>query len=65
MASDFYRDLSRLLKAAGCVFDRQGKGSHEIWYSPVSGKKFTVPKPCKRRATANDALKDAGLGKQL
>ena len=22
---------------------RQGKGSHEIWFSPITGKEFVVP----------------------
>lgn len=65
MASDYYRELTRLLKEAGCTFHRQGKGSHEIWFSPLSGRTFTVPRPTKRRETANNALKDAGLPKSL
>nr|VFJ49756.1 MAG: hypothetical protein BECKFW1821A_GA0114235_102423 [Candidatus Kentron sp. FW] len=27
-----------ILRAHGCEFVRQGKGSHEIWYSPISNK---------------------------
>ena len=29
-----YREVVRRLRAAGFVFDRQAKGSHEIWYNP-------------------------------
>jgi len=29
-----YRTLVQLLREAGCRFQRQGKGSHEIWFSP-------------------------------
>ena len=65
MASDYYRDLTRLLREAGCEFRRQGKGSHEVWYSPITERMFTVPRPTKRRETANNALKDAGLPKAL
>jgi hypothetical protein len=57
--------LVKLLRAAGCEFRRQANGSHEIWYSPVSDRTFTVPRPTKRRAMANSALKDAGLPKGL
>ena len=53
----------KLLKVAGCHFVRQGGGSHEIWYSPVSKRTFTIPRNCKRSHTANDVLKDAGLPK--
>ena len=28
------REVIRLLKTAGFAFDRQAKGSHEIWYNP-------------------------------
>ena len=62
MAEDYYRDQIKLLKAAGCHFVRPGKGSHEIWYSPISKRSFTVPR-AKRSHTANAVLKDAGLPK--
>ncbi|MCT8124560.1 type II toxin-antitoxin system HicA family toxin [Alishewanella sp. BS5-314] len=38
-------DLIRELKAAGCELKRQGKGSHQLWYSPLTGKTFVVPHP--------------------
>jgi predicted RNA binding protein YcfA (HicA-like mRNA interferase family) len=38
-----YRDVTRRLKAAGFVFDRQAKGSHEIWYNPQTHRYTTVP----------------------
>jgi predicted RNA binding protein YcfA (HicA-like mRNA interferase family) len=62
LPQDFYPELSRLLKAAGCTFVRSGKGSHEIWLSPINGRTFTVPR-AKSRHTANAVLKDAGLPK--
>lgn len=37
-----YRDVIRRLRAAGFVFDRQAKGSHEIWYHPQTGRRTTV-----------------------
>jgi predicted RNA binding protein YcfA (HicA-like mRNA interferase family) len=61
--AEFYRDLVRLLQANGCYLVRQGKGSHEIWYSPVSKQNVTVPQSTKSRHTANDVLKKAGLAK--
>jgi predicted RNA binding protein YcfA (HicA-like mRNA interferase family) len=63
MGSKLYRDLARLLREAGCEFVRQGKGSHEIWYSPVSRRRFSVPRNVVKVHTANDVLKDAGLPK--
>ena len=37
------RDVAKKLRKAGFVFDRQAKGSHEIWYNPVTKKRTTVP----------------------
>ena len=63
MAPQFDRPLRDLLRAAGCTLVRQGKGSHEIWYSPVSNQNVSVPRSTKSRHTANDVLKKAGLPK--
>ncbi|TAN55871.1 MAG: type II toxin-antitoxin system HicA family toxin [Rhodospirillales bacterium] len=49
--------------AAGCLFVRQGKGSHEIWHSPINGRNFAVPIGIPSRHTANEILKQAGLPK--
>ena len=61
----FYRDLIELLIAAGCYHVREGKGDHEIWFSPISKRHITVDKGTKSRHTANEALKQAGLPKQF
>lgn len=42
---------------------RQGRGDHEIWFSPVSGRHFPVDSNTRSRHTANAVLKQAGLGK--
>jgi hypothetical protein len=36
MPATFDRELRRLLQRAGCTFARAGKGSHQIWYSPIT-----------------------------
>ena len=61
--ADFYRVLVEILMAHGCTFVRSAKGSHEVWFSPVSGKNITVPRSTKSRHTANEILKQAGLDK--
>lgn len=38
-------DLIKELKSAGCTFVRHGKGDHQIWQSPITGKTFPVPHP--------------------
>jgi len=42
---------------------RAGKGDHEIWYSPITDRHFTLDRGVKVRHTANGTLKDAGLPK--
>jgi hypothetical protein len=61
--TNFYRDLIAILKVYNCTFVREGKGSHEIWFSPVSMLNFTVPKTTLSRHMANVVLKQAGLKK--
>jgi predicted RNA binding protein YcfA (HicA-like mRNA interferase family) len=58
-----YRRLAAVLKAAGCRKERPGRGSHEIWYSPVSKRTFTVPVNIDNKPLANAILKQAGLPK--
>jgi hypothetical protein len=38
-----YRRLARKLRQAGCEPRRQGKGSHEVSYSPLTNRTFSVP----------------------
>lgn len=64
MAS-FYRDLTRILRKAGCIKVREAKGSHEYWQSPVSGKRFPVPANIKYRGLANAILRQAGIPKSF
>ncbi len=56
-----YRPLADLLREAGCRFERQDKGSHEIWYSPIMQRTFIVPSNIDGRPLANAILKRAGL----
>jgi hypothetical protein len=59
----FLRELKALLLEAGCYVVRQGRGDHEVWYSPISKRHFTVDAGTKSRHTANETLKQAGLPK--
>jgi len=65
MGQSFTPELIRLLKAAGCVFVRHGKGDHDIWCSPQSGVTFPVDHKILSRHTANGVLKQAGLPKHF
>jgi len=37
-----YREVTVRLRDAGFVFDRQAKGSHEIWYNPITHRRATA-----------------------
>ena len=55
-------ELLKLLKKSGITLMRHGKG-HDIYYSPITGKQFPVPRHTAeiKTGTANNILKDAGL----
>jgi hypothetical protein len=61
--ADYAASLKRLLRQAACRLERQGKGDHEIWYSPITNQRFPVDNRIKSRHTANGILKQAGLDK--
>jgi len=63
--ADYARELKKLLAEAGCRFHRQGKGDHEIWYSPITNHYFPVDSTIKSRHTANGILRQAGLPKKF
>ena len=62
---DYTQQLKKHLKRAGCRFERQGRGDHEIWYSPITEIRFVVDQHIKSRHTANAVLKQAGLPKKF
>jgi len=63
--ADYTQQLERHLRKAGCRFERQGRGDHEIWFSPNTGIRFVVDEHIKSRHTANAVLKQAGLPKKF
>lgn len=65
MGRTFDRDIKAAPTEAGCHFVRVGKGSHEIWRSPVTERHVTVPTNCVSRHTANAVPRQAGLPKRF
>lgn len=61
MGGAYGRELKRILREHGCQLVRHGKGDHEIWFSPITGKNFTVDAGTRKRFTANAVLKQAGI----
>ena len=62
MAKNFNPEILKLLKENGCLFVRHGKGDHDIWYSPITKRTFTVDGDIKSRMTANAVMKQSGIG---
>lgn len=56
-------ELKRILRRAGFVLLRQGKGDHEIWHHPETRVLLTIDVGVKSRHTANAILKKAKLPK--
>ncbi|WP_404419070.1 type II toxin-antitoxin system HicA family toxin [Marinospirillum sp.] len=65
MGASLYPDLVKILLAYQCSFVRQGKGSHEIWQSPITHRKFPVATTIVSKNTANAILKQAGIEERL
>jgi hypothetical protein len=63
MADNFTPRVKSLLRANACTFVRHGKGDHEIWYSPITDRRFMIDNHIKSRHWANYTLKQAGLPK--
>lgn len=56
-------DLIKELIAAECVLKRHKASSHQIWWSPLTGKTFPVPHPKKYLpvGTVKSIKKSAGI----
>ena len=59
--AEYEKKVREVLKRYGCEFVRHGKGDHDIWYSPISKRYFTVDGKIKSRHTANAILKQSGI----
>jgi len=58
-----YSELTQKLKKAGCYIVRDGS-RHDIWYSPITGKKFPVGRHKTQEVppgTLKNILQDSGL----
>jgi len=58
---DDAKPVRMMLTEHGCQFVRHGKGDHDIWRNPVSGRSFAVPVKLTSRHLANEILKQAGI----
>jgi hypothetical protein len=60
----YYEQLVEIMRSHGCVRVDGGKVSHQKWRSPINRRTVTVPRS-KSRHTANEVLKQLGIGKKL
>ena len=61
MASMSYRELAALFRENGIEFVRAAKGDHEIWFSPITRRRLTVPRKLTGEGTLQRILRDSGL----
>lgn len=59
--AEFEKKVRQILSQNGCMFYRRGKGDHDIWYSPITGRHVTVDTKIKSRHTANAIMKQSGI----
>ena len=59
--ANLYREIAETLRKEGCRPVRQGKGSHEIWFSPLTRRTFTLPSNITSKPLAYAILKQAGV----
>jgi len=62
---DYTRKVIEILSENGFQFERRGKGDHDIWYNPDTKKSISVDSKIKLRTSANELLKESGIGKRF
>lgn len=59
--AEYEKKVRKILKEYGCYIIRQGKGDHEIWFSPINNHTFAVDGKIKSRHSANGIMKQSGI----
>ena len=59
--AEYEKQVRNILTLNGCSFVRRGKGDHDIWYSPITKRHFTVDGKITSRHTANAIMKQSGI----
>ena len=59
--AEYEKIVRDVLAANQCVFVRHGKGDHDIWFSPITGRHITVDSKIKSRHKANAIMKQSGI----
>jgi len=61
MSKNYNKEIVKLVKENGCTFIRHGKGDHDIWFSPITNRNFTVDGNIKSKQLANAVLRQSGV----
>ena len=59
--AEYEKKVRKILSENGCYFIRHGRGDHDIWYSPLNNRSFTVDGKINIRHVANGIMKQAGI----
>jgi ubiquinone biosynthesis protein Coq4 len=59
--AEYEKKVRQILSDHGCRFVRHGKGDHDIWHSPITGRNITVDGEIRIRHVANGIMKQAGI----
>jgi hypothetical protein len=59
--AEYEKKVRQKLSEHGCIFQRHGKGDHDIWYSPITNLPITVDGEINSRHVANGIMKRAGI----
>ena len=61
MAKNYNKEILKLVRQNECTFVRHGKGDHDIWYSPITNRSFTIDGNIRSRELANAVMKQSGI----
>jgi len=59
--AEYEKKVRKVLSENGCHFVRHGRGDHDIWFSPINNRNFTVDGKISIRHVANGIMKQAGI----
>jgi predicted RNA binding protein YcfA (HicA-like mRNA interferase family) len=59
--AEYEKKVRQVLLDNGCYFVRHGKGDHDVWRSPITGRNVTVDGEIRIRHMANLIMKQAGI----
>jgi len=63
--AEYEKKVRQILSRHGCYFVRHGKGDHDVWHSPITGKNFPVDGEIRIRHIANAIMKQAGINQHF